>query len=258
MIPKYLWLPIVLSTSMACFGQVSQSPLANDRHDDHANWSTRASLPKILITPIHPIRDAQAFQRSVVGGAYEYEAPANSASTPFETDAEAEQLAMSFVIDHFGTLPIELATSKIQRSASGIDTPLDEADKGHTVSFKASWHGIELHESFVNVYIKGRTIFVAKLSLGNPVPLSDTTRPIISRAEAIKNWQSAVVKHFHGPEGIIPKVVTLVYVWSDTDNISRDESKEGSILAPNWSVKFSEDSDGLLVDAFNGKVWRND
>jgi len=259
MILNHSLFSIILFTSIPCLGQTASGPSTTGHAVIVEDWSLRSSLPKVRVIPLHPTTEIKSYKKSSDSNVYEYTALAVASSKPFKTDDEAEALAKDFLSKHFPSIPLDLKTSRIFRSASGERRPTNKADQGHSIAFKVYWHGIEIDDCFVQVQLKGRKISLVKFELGTPEIVPNSDRKLISRQEAIRLWQETVVKHFKAPEGIIPKLVTLAFVWSGPDNdFDRDEKKVGNILTPNWRIKVSEHSEELLVDAYTGKVWRND
>ena len=222
------------------------------------SWVEKTSLPKIVVSPIPPIANVQAFKREGNYQYYSYKPGAIAPSEPFETDSKAETAAREFVAIHFGSFLTELRTTKILHSASGNAQPQNPDDRGHTISFSTYWHGIELQDLFAVVYFKGRTISAATIQLGKPQIIPGSMRGIVPRTVAVANWRTQAVKHFDAPTDISPQIVNLVFVWSSADNNGRDESKHGSVLSPNWAIRVSDRGEELLVDAYSGRVWRND
>lgn len=234
----------MFSISLICFGQES--------------WAEKTSLPKIVLVPVPPVSNAKGFEQAPYSRHFSYNASSETSSAPYETDAEAVTAARGFLAANFGPTPLELKVSRILHSGSGSASPQNATDLGHTITFSTFWHGVEIHDCHAVIYIKGRSISNATVQLAKPEEVPGSTRKLVSRESAIKLWRAQVVEHFGAPKDITPKIANLVFIWSSTDNSSRDEAKQGSVCSPNWAIRVSENAEELLVDGYSGQVWRND
>ncbi len=103
--------------------------------------------------------------------------------------------------------------------------------------------GLDPH-GFANVSFESTQVSVA------PVP--DSERSVISKEQAIRVWNDQAPEQWK--KAVQPKTLRLEYVWSPRDNMDSNVGKKrGEILRPNWDIH-----DGLLIDAFDGKIWRDD
>lgn len=176
-----------------------------------------------------------------------------SAGPPYESDAEASRAAVAFLTERFGSLPDPLEATRVLRSSEAAREP---DGSGHTVSLHARHQGVKLEHSYAVVYIAGRTVWSATCSLCSVEPIPDSEKPVLARSKAVAIWKEGVARAFK-VENPSPGAIELQYVWSPVDPQPREKS-EGQILRPNWVIQFPGSSDELLVDAFTGRLWRND
>jgi len=214
-------------------------------------------LPLLLIRPIMPIKEASEFK--IEWGFYATYRRANDGEfdrTPYASDREAIAAADQFIKDHFDTGSYSLILSRIDDSATENSRPVSEAALGRTFVFNSAYRGIRLNGHGAVVYIAGKTITHASFMLGEIVIVPCTEMLLLEKRCAVDIWREAVRERTK-IQNPVPGKVSLQYVWSVTENQLRD-STDGDILSPNWVIELEDGSGELLVDARDGRVWRND
>jgi hypothetical protein len=216
------------------------------------DWSNRSALPLISVKAISPIKDQSSFTNEFGYLRYSIGVKKESGQSTFATDGEAVASAKSFIKEYFGELPFDLRASRIDHSASGRATPQSADDSGFTIVFDSLYHGIVIANRGAVVYIHNKTIIMASIHFVNPSPIPNSEHTLIDKKRAL-SVLAQMAKELSGEKSIPPVPLVLHYVWSPEDNRIMD-SKE-SIMRPNWSIG---DGDGMYIDAFTGRLWRND
>lgn len=213
------------------------------------DWTTRKELPLLRAKLLEPIKDRDHFDRTHGYLKYRRKDISADRTEGFGEDEEAIKVAEAFLTEHFGKLPDPVFPIRI---AKGKDVSSDIDGPNLLVVFETRHHGIPLDGYGAVVYFRGRVITMASIMLASVAPVPDSERSVISKEQAIRVWNDQAPEQWK--KAVQPKNLRLEYVWSPRDNMDSNVGrKRGDILRPNWDIH-----DGLLIDAFDGKIWRDD
>ncbi len=228
------------------------SPRAEDPRpapvEEPKDWTTRKVLPLLRAERLTPVKDREHFRDWAGYYAYRRLELGEERTERFDNEKDAVKPAKAFLEEHFGPLPDPVFPVRFTRDWDAFSTP---GGRDLVVVFEARHHGIPLLGCGAVVYFRGRIVVMASVSLTSVTPLPDSEREIISRQQAIRAWNEQAPANWK--KAIKPKNLRMIYVWSVPDNIGSNARKQGAaILRPNWEM-----SDPLLIDAFEGTLWRN-
>lgn len=244
---RYVILSALLS--QGAFGEPPHSedprPPEEQRCQD---WTTRKELPLLRAKPLEPIKGHDHFDRKFGYLNYRRNDIGEDPTVGFEEDGEATRAAEAFLKEHLGKLPDPVFPMRI---AKGKDVSSDIDGPNLLVVFETRHHGIPLDGYGAVVYFRGKVITMASIMLVSVAPVPNSERNVISKEQAIRVWNNQAPEEWK--KAIQPKKLRLEYVWSPQDNMDSNDRKRGDILRPNWDIH-----DGLLIDAFDGRIWRDD
>ncbi len=167
----------------------------------------------------------------------------------FGEDEEAMNMAEAFLTEHFGKLRDPVFPIRI---AKGKDVLSDIDGPNLMVVLETRHHGIPLDGYGAVVCFRGKAITMASIMLVSVTPVPDSERSVISKEQAIRVWNDQAPEQWK--KAVQPKNLRLEYVWSPRDNMDSNVGRRrGDILRQNFDIH-----DGLLIDAFDGKIWRDD
>ena len=218
-------------------------------------------LPLLEARWMTPSRDVSEFAEEPTGGFRYPKVYGRHSATEnaFEKDDDATSAAIEWIHGRFDsfTPDTSLEVVAVEHSSSGRDRPSSDAEKGHTITFLEAWSGYQTDRSAV-IYISGRTWYSGTIQLATLAPKRGSSRAIVSKDEAVRAFLKTM------PPGISPDKAAEIenriwdelhikYVWAPPYNEKHNADVE--VLSPNWTLK-AEDSP--LVDAYTGRIWRND
>lgn len=246
------WFGAQLSVLAACAASCASAP----RSPSDPEGGAPLSLPRLRVVACAPILDASGFEGD--GRAWRRPLPTGPATDePHGSDAEAVAAAIDWMVAHFGPLPPEtaLVAISIDHSAAGSDDPAARvSDPGHTIVLRQTWRGMRTRIVSV-VYISGRSRIGGHFELASFEPVAGSEAPTIgaeAAVAAVVAWgraggaaDEAALARFR--EQAQPH---LEFVYSPR----RDEEFDLDPLYfdPAWSF-----GDDLMVDAYDGAVWRD-
>lgn len=237
-------------------GQVAEpgprDAVAESKPASQTNWTERKTLPLLRVTPLKPIKNTEQFE--TIFDTLIYRAPKVSPKSGerFKDDVEALRAAKSWLREHFGDFTDPLFLKRIAR---GNDVSRDPDGPDLVLILKARHHGIPLEHGGASISFTGRDVVSATVELFSVTPVADSDRSVISKDDAIRKLADAIPKDMIQGKGLEDVKLELVYAWSIWDNrMDQSATEKGvSILRPNWQVASSI----IMIDAFDGKVWRN-
>ena len=213
------------------------------------DWTTRKELPLLRAVPLQPIKDHDQFDSKPGNLEYRRKNLSENRAEGFGEDEEAIRAAEAFLEEHFGKLLDPVVPTRIAR---GKDVSSDVDGPDLLIVFEARHHGIPLDGYGAVVYFRGKIVTMASIMLVSVSPVPSSERGIISEEQALRTWNDRAPEAWK--TAMQPKNLRLEYVWSPQNNTDPNaDRKHGDILRPNWEIL-----DGILIDAFDGKVWRDD
>jgi hypothetical protein len=177
-------------------------------------------------------------------------------STPLFSDSIAITLGLDFIKSNLGKTQGELAVEKIEHFS--IEEVKSNSPSGSvkTISFDVFYNHIRLNNYFALCYFAGQYVREANTKLpGKIEEVPGSVKEIISKEKAVKIFEDGAEKAFHTKYHA--DKVELIYAWYPIDNMRNGMDFSIAYLRPNWLITFSHGSE-LLVDAFDGKLWRDD
>ena len=235
---------LFLFTCFTVFGQSKDS-----------DWSKIKSLPLIRVLKLSLPSNA-SFSESIDGSVYFIDSTLiNKVNSPLPNDSLALNYTYNF-INNYLSVAGELVLKNIIHSSNGKEEIESESDSGHTVIFEVLYNGLKLNNYYGYIYLSGQNIKKAYLKLPSKIePISESVREIISKEKAISIFEEQTEKAFK--QKYEADNIELVYNWYVIDNIQNGLDFSKPVLRPNWLITFGGGSE-ILVDAFDGKLWRDD
>jgi hypothetical protein len=226
---------------------------------ESAEWPEDGTVPLLYSWNLPPIFEQTEFTGE---GMHQYPRDRTRKppqDDPFATDSEAIAAAERWIVDHFGALPpnAALKPTSVAHSSSGIAKASSDDDRGHTITFRETFHGIETND-FAVVYISGRSDFSANVALCRYEIVPRSAKPIVSAATAISEVRSIFAKMNPGNGEFLKAFdqdpqARLVYMYADQDDNSdedQDRKDDRQIRSPYWIINGDE---RLFIDAYTGK-----
>jgi hypothetical protein len=207
------------------------------------------TLPLVVVRTCRPERDLDRMIKTSTGYNYSNKSVLDRQPLDGTDSLEAERIARQFVADLFPSRVSGIVFEE-RVKLSREDGP---AKARHSIvcDFGSTWNGLRIHGSWARVEVVGTEVLNASLDLitvDSIVPNSD--HPILSQDSAMAIFRESTTKHFGNAFGMpIPE---LRYSFLPLDNIPFDSKK--LIYRPIWV--FGETT--LMVDAFDGRLWRDD
>lgn len=214
--------------------------------------SAPTSLPRMRASRILPLKEKQNLWR-YDGRSFEYKDTSVPSGEPYPDDEAAVNAGKEFLREHFGPLTDQIRAKDVTPSASGQGKAKDSDDLGHTITLEF-WHdGFQLEGPFAVIYLKGKQVRSASVSLFSVQTISGSEKILISEKEALKIFSESVEKGF-GKKYAIADKIEIRYCGSPEYKTSSDG--KSFMLRPFWFITFSHSTE-LIVDPLTGELWRN-
>jgi len=223
--------------------------------NEESDWNKINSLPLIRVYKIS-LPSSGLFNESIDGSAHFIDSTfLNKVISPLHNDSLAVNCTYNFIKNNL-VVDGDLELAEIIHSSNGKEEIKSEADSGHTIIFEVLYKSLKLNHYYGYFYLTGQNIGEAYFKLpGKIEPISESVREIIPKEKAISIFEEETEKAFK--EKYEVENIELVYNWYVLDNIQYGLDFDKPILRPNWLITFGGGSE-ILVDAFDGKLWRDD
>jgi len=223
--------------------------------NEESGWNNIKSLPLIRVYKLS-LPSNGLFNGSIDGSVQFIDSTfVNKVVSPLHNDSLAANCTDNFIKNNL-VVDGDLELAEIIHSSNGKEEIKSEADSGHTIIYEVFYKSIKLNHYYGYFYLSGHNIREAYFKLpGKIEPISESVREIIPKEKAISVFKEEAEKAFK--EKYEVENIELVYNWYILDNIQYGLDFNKPVLRPNWLITFGGGSE-ILVDAFDGKLWRDD
>ena len=179
-----------------------------------------------------------------------------SIPAPFFSDSLATASSLDFIKTNLGETPGELVVEKVSHFSKEEEKTDCPTGSVKAITFSVFYNHIRLNGYYAQCYFSGQSVNEAYFKLPGKIEIvTKSTKEIINKEKAIQVFEDSAEKAFH--KKYHADNIELIYAWYPIDNIQNGMDFSIAFLRPNWLITFSHGSE-LLVDAFDGKLWRDD